>query len=308
MLRLLVIQGQEEQVFALPETDCDLGSAPENGIVLRVKGVSRRHALVRRCPGGIEFIDQGSKNGLLVEGRRVGRAVLTPGLRLQIGAAWVELEELTSTAAELASVIDCLQRTTHTGEVTACVGAKAGNSEASSPEAALRLVYHLDFATTKTPEERQALVARLRATLGAEAFASFRRRSDIIEILESDGNPLAADEEQLLTSVSSERRAWPPDEVRLKRAGTFLVAGRDDYFFGAKFSTESLAREIWRKDFLRFIAARLVPLQPLRRTRLSEIAQVLAATGGNKSETARILGLTRQTIYAAIKQLHSSRH
>ena len=103
MLRLLVTYGREEQGFALPEGEAKLGSASENDIVLHVPGVSRRHALIQRCPGGVELIDQGSKNGIFVEGTRVTRAILTPGLRAQIGTAWIEVEELSSIERELAA-------------------------------------------------------------------------------------------------------------------------------------------------------------------------------------------------------------
>ena len=89
MLRLFATHDSEEWTFEIPESEGRLGSAPENEIVLRVPGISRRHALVRRCPGGVELVDLGSKNGLFVEGRRVRHAFLTPGLRVQIGAAWL---------------------------------------------------------------------------------------------------------------------------------------------------------------------------------------------------------------------------
>src|SRR5579864_5031449 len=105
MLRLLAVHGQEELVFEIPENEGRLGSAPDNELVLHVRGISRRHALVRRCPGGVELVDLGSKNGFFVEGLRVRHAFLTPGLRIQIGAAWLEVEEVSSSQAELTLLI-----------------------------------------------------------------------------------------------------------------------------------------------------------------------------------------------------------
>src|ERR671918_3004607 len=109
MLRLLAIHGKEEQVFAVPEGEATLGSAPGSNIPLRIHGVSRRHALVRRAPGGVEVVNLKSKNGVLVEGRKVNRAVLTPGLRVQIGSAWLALEEVPSSEEPLARAVQDLE-------------------------------------------------------------------------------------------------------------------------------------------------------------------------------------------------------
>jgi hypothetical protein len=96
MLRLRAFHDDDLLTFPLPEGEATLGRDPGNDLVLPFVGVSRRHGLVQRCPGGIVIVDQRSKNGLLVAGRRVERARLTPGLRVQIGAAWLELEEVSS--------------------------------------------------------------------------------------------------------------------------------------------------------------------------------------------------------------------
>jgi hypothetical protein len=304
MLRLLVTHGHEELVFAAPAGEATLGSTAGNDIVLRIRGVSRRHTLVRRCPEGIELVDLGSKNGLLVEGRRVDRAMLTPGLRIQIGAAWLELQELSSEEVEFAL---CLANQRAWGAITPETTASTeprlyeGNS---SPEAALRLACHLSLVEANTLEERSGLISRLRTALGAEVLVSFKRqRKGAVDIREFDGGRLSAEEERLLGFLAGESRACSHAEVRLKRMGAFLLAGRDSYFLAARFPEESLAREAWRTDFLRFLVARfLVPVEPLRSIGLTEIRRVLTATGGNKSETARILGITRQTIYTAIKR------
>ena len=71
MLRLVVSHGEEEYVFAVPHEETSLGSSKKNGIVLRIPGVSRTHALLRRQSGGVEIRDRGSKNGILVGGMPV---------------------------------------------------------------------------------------------------------------------------------------------------------------------------------------------------------------------------------------------
>ncbi|MDQ3740168.1 MAG: FHA domain-containing protein [Actinomycetota bacterium] len=53
--------------------------------------VSRRHAVLKRTPEGIEVRDLGSLNGTWVNGWRVSRATLRPGDALQIGDVRVVL-------------------------------------------------------------------------------------------------------------------------------------------------------------------------------------------------------------------------
>jgi hypothetical protein len=140
MFRLLVLHGHEEKVFAVPGGEAKLGSSPENDFMVCVPGISRRHAIVRRVPGGVEVVDLGSKNGLYVEGRRVEQAILTPGIRIQIGAAWMEIEELSSSEAELSAGLACrLTRGERSSPPTIALQPLPTNPSVSSPEAALQL-------------------------------------------------------------------------------------------------------------------------------------------------------------------------
>jgi pSer/pThr/pTyr-binding forkhead associated (FHA) protein len=86
-----------------------LGRGVENNIVLDSPQVSRRHARID-CAGGRCMVeDLGSTNGLFVNGRKVSRAVLSPGDRLRLGdvelihqAAGVPSHGATSPRAPLA--------------------------------------------------------------------------------------------------------------------------------------------------------------------------------------------------------------
>jgi hypothetical protein len=306
MLRLLVLCSQGEQVFLVPDAEVTLGSAPENDLVVRAPGISRRHAIVRRVPGGIEFLDLRSKNGIYVEGLRVEHAILIPGSRIQIGASWMEIEELSSMEAELSTALARrLSRRETSLTTTSAHESLTAAPGISSPEAALQFVSYLDLVEPNTPEERRLLIARSSTTLGAEVLISFKlQRNGTVDIHELDSYRLSPDQVRILRVTSEELHATSRNEVRLKRAGVCLVAGRGRYFLAARFSNESLAREGWRRDLLRFLAVRLLaPVKPLRRIGLTEIQRVLTATLGNKSETARILGVTRQTIHNALKSL-----
>jgi hypothetical protein len=294
MLRILVSHGYEEQVFPLPEGEARLGSAPENEISLRVKGVSRRHALLRRCPEGVEIIDQGSRNKLFVGGGQVERAILTPGLRVQIGMAWLEVEEVSSSAKALAALVHSSEERASLPLRTAAVEPGKDPRTLSPDAAALALAYHVAERGAGVPGQRADLLLRIKATLGAEALATFDRRlHGKLRPWESEGRLLPGDI-RLFDSLALGVRT---NQAILKRAGRFLIAGRDSWFLGAKFAEESLAQEGWRKDLLRFLGTQLFrPIQSLDDLDAAEAERVLALTRGNKKKTAELLHRARGTL------------
>lgn len=309
MLRLLATHGQEERVFEIPESEARLGSAPENELVLPVPGISRRHVLVRRCPGGVELVDLGSKNGLIVEGRRVKRALLTPGLRIQIGAAWLEIEDMCSSQAGLIHLLQDSSEEAALPSSTMVEEAAIDLPSRSPVEAALALAYHIAQRGVALPGRRTDLLVRIKVTLGAKAFLSFeRRRSGGLRILESEGALLSADA-HVLSSLAAGTSASPHRQVIVKRAGPLLLAGRGPWFLGARFADESLSQEGWRKDFLRFLAHRFfLPMRTLDDLNASEAQRVLALMGGNKRKTAELLGISPGTLYKLLAHRGSPRH
>lgn len=79
--------------FAVPEGEVLIGRDGDNGIVLAESTVSRRHArLVRDSAGSITLTDEGSANGIYVNGHRVTQASLNPGDQIQIGDSHFRLE------------------------------------------------------------------------------------------------------------------------------------------------------------------------------------------------------------------------
>lgn len=306
MYRLLATHGYEEQMFPVPDGEAQLGSAPENDIVLHATGVSRRHALVRRLAEGVEIVDLVSKNGLFVEGKRVKRAVLTPGLRLQIGAAWLEIEEISSSEAALAFMLqDSLGQQQCAPLVTALVQARTDPRNPSPADRALVLAYHIAQVGVGFPGERADLLARIRATLHAESLVSFERRPrGNLRIVESEGS-LSREETKLLSSLAADVRSSIPEQIILKRAGHLLLAGRGPWFLGAAFREELLAQEGWRKYFLRFVAHEFfVPIRKLDEFKASEAYRVLALARGNKRRTAELLDIAPNTLYDLLRLPH----
>ncbi len=69
-----------------------IGSGADVGLRLTDRFVSTHHALIRREHGSWWIIDLDSKNGTLVEGRRVGSALLVPRLTLSLGRYLIDVD------------------------------------------------------------------------------------------------------------------------------------------------------------------------------------------------------------------------
>jgi FHA domain-containing protein len=307
MLRLVVTHGHEEWVFGLPEKEAKLGRAKENDIALHIPGVSRRHALVRRWAGGVEVLDLNSKNKLLVDGEQVTRSVLTPGLRLQIGEAWLEVEEVTTTEEALAEMHENPSRSresAHPLPLTAAAAPKRIPKSPSPEDAALALAYHITQAGVGIPEKRADLLLRIRSALGAEALATLERtRSGGLRVREGVGT-FSRKELRLFTSLAGDTPIMAREQVMLKRAGVVLLAGRDFWFLVARFSEESMGQEKWRKEFLKFLAGQFFsPVRGLEEMDSSEVARVYALVRGNARKTADLLKLSPGKAYKYLRRL-----
>lgn len=79
-----------------------IGRGDECGIVLSHAGVSRRHAIVRAGPTGLEALDPGSANGTWVNGRRVGPQPMPLGMgdALEIGPFRIKVSPSTRPARD----------------------------------------------------------------------------------------------------------------------------------------------------------------------------------------------------------------
>ncbi|HEX4961390.1 MAG TPA: FHA domain-containing protein [Thermoanaerobaculia bacterium] len=305
MLRLVVTHGQEEMVFAVPEKEARLGRAKENDIALQIPGVSRRHALVRRCAGGVEVLDLDSTNKLLVEGERVKRVVLTPGLRLQIGEAWLEVEEVTTTEEALARMHENPSGpSAHSAPLTAAAAPKRIPRSPSPEDAALALAYHIAQSGVGIPEQRDDLLLRIRTALGAEAFATLARtRSGGLRMREGVGT-FSRKEARLFTALAGDTSIMAREQVILKRVGVILLAGRDLWFLVAKFSEESMGHEKWRKEFLKFLAGQFFsPVRGLDDMEAFEVARVYTLVKGNARRTADLLKLSPGKAYKYLRRL-----
>jgi Inner membrane component of T3SS, cytoplasmic domain len=76
----------------LTHTPFSVGRAPGNDLVLLSLAVSRNHARVVQEGGEFIIEDTESRNGLMVHGELVERAVLRPGVRVALGDVELALE------------------------------------------------------------------------------------------------------------------------------------------------------------------------------------------------------------------------
>jgi two-component system, cell cycle response regulator len=76
------------QVFALNRAETVIGRSRDAAVQIYDVGVSRKHARIVRADAGRCIVeDLGSTNGIFVNGRRVDRADLSDGDRVQVGPA-----------------------------------------------------------------------------------------------------------------------------------------------------------------------------------------------------------------------------
>jgi pSer/pThr/pTyr-binding forkhead associated (FHA) protein len=300
--RLVARHRGQEIVFQIPEDrDVSLGSHVENDLVLPIRGVSRRHAIIRRCHGGIQFIDCDSSNRFYIEGRQVKSAILTSGLRIQVGEAWLELQEITSTeddpltkVLELSTgVLDIASKAT--SDVVGVQSSQVTHADV------LGIVNYMELFGVGSLGQRAELLARIRVALGAEALLTYkhtqRGRKLKISIVESDGAELLREDIVATEEIIRMMSAQPSAETNLKRSGTLVLARRGILSLVAKFSDIELADEDWRKVFIRLLAERLLaPSMAINDYKDSAIRHTLELTGGNQTETARLLGIDRQTV------------
>jgi transcriptional regulator with AAA-type ATPase domain len=86
--------GGAARAYVLRPGENWIGSMAGNNIVLPVRGVSRRHALLTLDPAGLTLEDMGSRNGTLVKGVRVQRTHLRAGDEIRVGPVRLRLEEV----------------------------------------------------------------------------------------------------------------------------------------------------------------------------------------------------------------------
>jgi pSer/pThr/pTyr-binding forkhead associated (FHA) protein len=91
---LAIEVGDEVLLVALDRPILHLGRSPSADIVLDDATVSRRHAVIARQGEETVLLDDRSRHGVLVNGERVGRAVLQNGDTVHLGGVIMRYVEV----------------------------------------------------------------------------------------------------------------------------------------------------------------------------------------------------------------------
>ena len=77
-------------VFSVGPRPVSVGTAPENSVILRGRGISRHHAVLEAREGALRIVDRGSKNGSWIDGRRIAEGEALAGAAVRLGElSWV---------------------------------------------------------------------------------------------------------------------------------------------------------------------------------------------------------------------------
>ena len=91
---LAVEDGGDVVLVALDRAVLHLGRSPSADIVLDHATVSRRHAVLSEEDGHTVLLDDRSRNGVLVNGERIGRAILRDGDVIHLGSVVMRFVEV----------------------------------------------------------------------------------------------------------------------------------------------------------------------------------------------------------------------
>jgi len=117
--RLTGLIGNQYVSFDLSDGYYSIGSLVERDIYLPGKGVSRDHARLRIRGNTVVLQDVGSKNGVFVDGQRIGEERIWPGATLAFGSVGLLLLELDPSEAKLAISLERrIAKTVQDGERT----------------------------------------------------------------------------------------------------------------------------------------------------------------------------------------------
>jgi DNA-binding NtrC family response regulator len=202
MLRVTLRAGDRFQVFAVPAHPQVLGSGEDCELRFAGRGISRRHARLVGVEGGVRVEDVASRNGLWLRGKRCAEAVLAPGDRLQVGEAWLSVEEVSTSDAEAelrlprspTVAAEAVEQSTGTpGAIVAPAGSMA---------AVLRLVRLLERApVAPVGAGRERLLCEARGALGAQTLLVFRVQRSEPVVAEWSG---ASSSHAVLDSLAAE--------------------------------------------------------------------------------------------------------
>jgi len=267
-----------------PGRELSLGAGRDNDVVLAAPGVSRRHALLRPTPHGVLVADLGSKNGLIEAGERRLLVHLTPGRRLQLGRAFLMVEEIAASDAELAVAFESGAPEIEENAGDRHTSALSLDSHRSAA-AVVRFLRRFEGDDLSGARARRSFLAAAREVVGAAALVALR--------MERAGEPVisecagACGEAALDALERLLRAAGTSDPPAASGAWPLVVgpAGPGGLLLAAAGGRRLLAGG-WRREFLAYVAERLGAAGEAGRDATTDTA----ATGELRPPPGMVLG------------------
>lgn len=249
-----------------------IGSRSDRGVVLALRGVSKRHALLIVEPGRSILEDLGSKNGTFVNGERVERRVVEVGDLLRFGPICLRLEELVEDEGELAITLPATHRddsrssNRETSQLLASSEAISADAWSTAVE---RIVAHLPTSADADLGPCLTLVAK---TLAADGVGLFLRPAEGPLVMQACSGPF----EPSLAEDLARFSAVPEGEIEMQS-----VTRADGTMLSAALLTQEMGTTwllvLWGKDSLPSAQAGLLRIALRLLARCREQPEVVEA-------------------------------
>ena len=261
MLRLTITAGDRVRHVPLRQpASLGIGSSADNDIVIEAVGVSRRHARIECTTRGVTIVDAGSKNGIVFGSRRVKEATLGPGDVVRLGAAWMLVEDVATSDADLA--LRLAEKSPATGVFLSDDTETAANGR-SGPAAALQWVRMTeDRAPRELRRDLSELLESARNVVRAESLLLVESDEDDLTVIAAAG-PLPKDEEARALARGG--------------SGPWMRSGR------VVARVPPADRSPWKREFLEFVDAKIAsttgaPPRPRKESILQLPPQMIAGS------------------------------
>ena len=243
--------------FPVPEREAVLGASPRSHLIVPFPGVSRSHARVTRCDGGIRITDLSSKNGLWLGSERLDECVLRPGETARLGSTIVSLEEGATSDFELGLELPSLANEDDDGEDT---DSHREPAPVRSAATALRFVQRHEKGGGRVhSQDRKGFLEEGAGLLGAAGIVILEDSGKKGDCLSDYGGVLPSADflEEASRFAAGEITPIPG---KLRRVGGFpcLLACGDENVVAAVFPQGQAYLEPWQCDFFEYLGDRLL--------------------------------------------------
>ena len=156
---IITLRDGQTEVFPLAKEYIYVGRALDNDIVLKDKGVSRRHVFFRQIGDTLTVTDMGSKNGTTVNDRFIQEKRIAHGDAIRVGSTMITVEQVNvETGAVLIQGEEPITR--EAGTIIHPI-AKLVDASAESPKEDIFAARQFDESVMKLVERQNSVISTL---------------------------------------------------------------------------------------------------------------------------------------------------